>query len=59
MDKKMSTRFPNLTLSKIKEHKMELFIMLGLFIWIMAGMSPEFKEQLLRSKKSFVAFMRG
>lgn len=38
---------------------MELIIMLGLFIWIMAGMSREFKDQLLRSKRSFVEFMRG
>ena len=38
---------------------MELIIMLGLFIWIMAGISPEFKDQLLRSKQSFVEFMQG
>lgn len=38
---------------------MELIIMLGLFISILARLSPEFKDQLLRSKQSFVEFMQG
>lgn len=42
-----------------KEYKMELVILLGMFIGIMAGISPEFKAQLLQSKRSFVEFMRG
>lgn len=38
---------------------MELIILLGMFVAIMAGISPEFKAHLMKSKRSFVEFMRG
>ena len=38
---------------------MELVIMLGIFVSIMARISPEFKKQLAKSKQQFLMFLKS
>ncbi len=38
---------------------MELVMMMGLFMWIMARISPEFKKQLVKMVRGFGEFLRG